>query len=315
MPDDYTTGVSASVFYAFEGLNKFNVPVSNHQPSNNTYVAFGKSVSATINRNQNIERVYNVGNRNPSTAVLKQFSGVVNVEGVLSNAYWLLGLLGQVTDAGSSPNFTHTYTEATTQPSITIKRVINFGDTSKTETLVGGIIARGTISASVGEPVKFSLEIPYRYETLADSENFVVDSQSIFTFAGATLSIGGTQIAGIENFEIEFNTNSELVYGISSRYAEDYINKQREYNIKFTARIKDYTRFQQFIAGSKIASIVMNFQNSQGHSLVLTFADFYLSEDSFPTTPTDLIKEDLSGFALSLTSAVYTNNTQTSPKW
>jgi hypothetical protein len=236
----------------------------------------------------------------------------------LSNAYWLLGVLGAVADGGTAGAYTHTYTEENLQPTMTLKRVMDFGDTSGTETFIGGVISSCTITSAVNEPVRFSLEIPYRYEADPDEVteiDYVVDSEDLFTFAGASIEAPtGTELLGIENFEIAFNNNTEMSYGLSSRYAEAVVSKNREYNVSYTAKIKDYTQLKAFLSTDEVATLKMSFTNNQGETLELTFAEFHMNEDTLPANPTEIIKEDCSGWVHSCTSAVYTNTVETAPK-
>jgi hypothetical protein len=175
-----------------------------------------------------------------------------------------------------------------------------------------------TIRAAVNEGVTFNIEMPYRYEENPDESTtpeIVVDTEGVFVFSGATISApSGSVLAGIENFEIVFNNNVDLEVGVGSRYAEAVTSKNREYNISYTAQIKDYSELKKFLSTSEIATLVMNFTNTEGDTLVLTFAGFHMNEDNLPTNPTEVIKEDCSGWCHSLTTAVYTNTTELAPK-
>jgi len=318
MADRFISGADVTASYGYEEEEQYNEEPESHAESTGTYVAFGRSVEITPSRTNNKERAYSVGNRNAQETVTKQFGGSLSVNGIVSNAYWLLGVLGSVVDAGTTGAYTHTYSEEDVQPTLTIKRTMDFGDTQGTETFIGGIINSCTISAAVNDTVKFSLEIPYRYETDPDestSISEVVDTHGVFVFSGATLEAPtGSELAGIENFEIVFNNTADLEYGLGSRYVEAVSSKNREYNISYTIKIKDYTELKKFIATSEIATLKMNFENQSGDTLELTFAEFHLNEDNLPTSATEIIKEDCSGWAHSLTSAVYTNSTETSPQ-
>lgn len=318
MTDTQIAGVDTSISYAYEAPEQYNELPSAHEESDETYVAFGRRVDVTVSRSQNKQRVYEVGNRNAVSSVNTQYSGNVSVNGILSNAYWLLGVLGKNTDAGTLGAYTHTYTEEDVQPTITIKRTMNFGSTQGTETMVGGVINNGTIRAAVNEPVTFSLEIPYRYEVDPDESTtpeIVIDTNEVFIFSGATIETpSGTTLSGIDNFEINFNNTVDLEFGAGTRYAEAVTSKNREYNIRYTASIKDYSNLKRFLAGSEVATLEMSFENSVGDTLVLSFEEFHVNEDNLPTNPTEVVKEDCTGWAHKLTSAVYTNATEHAPK-
>jgi hypothetical protein len=318
MVDTMISGANVTASYGYEAADQYNEAPSSHAESTGTYVAFGRAVEVSVSRTNNKERAYSVGQRNAEETVTKQFGGSLSVNGTLSNAYWLLGLLGSVVDGGTTGAYTHTYSEEDVQPTITIKRTMDFGDTQGTETMIGGIINTGSISAAVNDSVKFSLEIPYRYEADPDEATTiseVVDTHGVFVFSGATIeSPTSTELAGIESFELSINNTVDLEYGLGSRYAEAVTSKNREYNINYTMKIKDYTELKKFIATSEVATLTMRFENQSGDTLVLTFAEFHLNEDNLPTSPTEIVKEECSGWAHSCTSAVYTNSTETSPQ-
>ncbi len=144
----------------------------------------GQGVDVRVSRNNNAERIYGVGARNATATVNKQYSGTAQINGSLSNAYWLLGVLGANNDAGTSGAYTHTYTEADRLPSFTGKQSLNVGTTDVGSILIGCRVASCTITAAVNEAVKFSLECPYRYETLGTTYVAnLADVEPIFTFA------------------------------------------------------------------------------------------------------------------------------------
>lgn len=318
MADNQISGEYATVGYAFEAVGEYNNPATSHAESTETYVAFGRKAQCSISRSNNKERVYSVGNRNAQATVTKQFTGTATVNGILTNVYWLLGVLGANVDAGTTGSYTHTYTETNVQPTITIKRTMDFGDTKGTETMVGGVISNTTIRAAVGEGVTFNLEIPYRYEADPDESTTITeifDTEEVFIFSGASIEAPtGTELAGIESFELVIDNGVDLETGLGSRYAEAVTSKQREYNISYTAQIKDYTELKRFLATDEVATLTMNFENGAGDTVVITFTNFHVNEDTLPTNPTEIVKEDCSGWAHACTSAIYTNTVETAPK-
>lgn len=318
MVDTMISGANVTASYGYEAANEFNNEPESHTASTGTYVAFGRGVEITPSRTNNKERAYSVGLRNAEETITKQFGGSLSVSGIMSNAYWLLGVLGAVADGGTAGAYTHTYTEEDVQPTITVKRTMDFGTTTGTEEFIGGVINTCSITAAVNDSVRFSLEIPYRYETDPDEVteiSEVVDTHGVFVFSGATLEApDGSELAGIESFELSINNTTDLEYGLGSRYAEAVTSKNREYNINYTMKIKDYSELKKFIATTEIATLTMNFENQAGDTLVISFAEFHLNEDNLPTSPTEIVKEECSGWAHSCTGAIYTNSTETSPQ-
>ena len=156
-----------------------------------------------MSRANSAERIVGVGARNATASINKQYDGKISVEGSLSNAYWLLGVLGANADSGSVGAYTHTYTETDIVPSFSVKTSFELGTTDFLSTLVGVKCESATITAEVDEAVKFSLDCSYRYENL--TETVIADNpdiEPIFTFAHGSIEMpDGTIIAAVQNFE------------------------------------------------------------------------------------------------------------------
>jgi len=317
MGDTAISGANITCAYAFEDAKAFNQKVDDHLASDEDYNAFGRGVDISISRNQNKERVHGIGNRNAQVSPVKDYSGNITVNGILSSPYWFLGILGLGTDGGVSPAYTHTYTEANRLPTLTIKKTSDFGDTEGTEIFYGAVINQATVTSNVNESVKFSLDMPFRFDELDESTAIaeVTDNEEIFTFAGGKIELPtGTELALVQNFEMTFVNNSVLEKGIGSRYAESVSANNREYNFSYTIAITDFETLKTFKSGDQIATLKLDFTNNAGDKLVMTFAEVHINEDTLPSTVTDVIKEDVTGWAHKCTSVVYTNTVQNAPK-
>jgi len=292
-------------------------------------VPFGQGVSATVSRENNAERVVGVGARNATATVNKQFNGKVSVEGSLSNAYWLLGVLGANTDAGTTGAYTHTYTEADIVPSFSVKSSFELGTTDFASTIVGVKCESATITAAVDEAVKFSLDCSYRYETLGTTKvSNNVDIEPVFTFAHGSIEMpDGTQIAAVQNFELTINNSAESLYGIGSRFKTANVAKQREYNFSMTAAFNDYTSLLTYFmngtnsasapdegSGTEIATLELTFTNDDGDILDINLTGVHLNEESLPQNVGEIVKEEVSGWARGCSSIIYTNDVETAPK-
>ena len=190
MAQNYLGGGGTVALYAFEDMDGWNLAPASHTKSDQTYVPFGQGVEVTITRNNNSERVYGVGARNATATVNKQYDGSFSISGSLSNAYWLLGVLGANSDGGTTGAYTHTYSEANILPSFTTTTSFELGTTDFASDLIGCVTNQLTISAAVNEALKFSLEGSYRYENLgttklADNP----DVEPIFTFAHGSIEM------------------------------------------------------------------------------------------------------------------------------
>ena len=325
---NYLGGGGTVGLYAFEDMDGWTKAASAHTESDQTYMPFGQGVELSISRSNNAERIYGVGSRNASATINKQFAGSFSVNGALSNAYWLLGVLGANADAGTTGAYTHTYTEANILPSFTIKTGFELGTTDFLSALIGCVVNQCTITAAVNEALRFSLEGTYRYENLSTtlvSNN--PDVEPIFTFAHGSIEMpDGTDIAAIQNFELTIVENAEPVYGVGSRFMSAVVAKNREYNFSMTAAFNNYTALLTYFmngtasatapsegSGTEIATIELTFTNDDGDILDINLTGVHLNEETLPQNVTEVVKEDVTGWARACTNIIYTNDVQTAP--
>lgn len=325
---NYIGGSNSVCLYAFEDMDGWATNAASHTKSDETYMPFGQGVEVTVTRNNNAERVYGVGDRNATATINKQYSGSMTINGVLSNAYWLLGVLGANADGGTAGAYTHTYTEANILPSFTTTTSFELGTTDFASDLIGCIINTCTISAAVNEPLRFSLEGPYRYENLGTTKlDNLADVEPVFTFAHGSIEMpDGTTIAAVQNFELTINNNAEMLYGVGSRFGTGVVAKNREYNISMTAAFNDYTDLLTYFMngtnsatapttgnGTEIATLELTFTNDDGDILDINLTGVHLNEETLPQNPTEVVKEDVTGWARACTNIIYTNDIQTAP--
>ena len=290
---------------------------------------FGQGVSVTVNRSNNAERIYGVGARNATATINKQYDGKFTVEGSLSNAYWLLGVLGANADAGTDGAYTHTYTEADTVPSFSVKSSFELGTTDFASEIVGAKCESAKITAAINEAVKFSLDCSYRYENLGTTKTSnLADVEPVFTFAHGSIEMpDGTKIAAVQNFDLTINNSAESVFGVGSRFKTGNIGKQREYNISMDVAFNDYTDLLTYFmngtnsatapdtgSGTEIASMELTFTNDDGDILDINLTGIHLNEESLGQNVSELVKENVTGWARTCTSVIYTNDVETAPE-
>ncbi|MHA1302306.1 MAG: phage tail tube protein [Candidatus Heimdallarchaeaceae archaeon] len=289
---------------------------------------FGQGVEVSVARNNNAERIYGIGARNATATVNKQYAGVVTINGALSNAYWLLGVLGANSDGGSVGAYTHTYTELDRITSFTTKTSFELGTTDAQSDLIGCRVNTCTISAAVNEPLRFTLECPYRYEALGTTKKAdLADVEPVFTFAHGSIEMpDGTEILAIQSFELTINNNLDPVYGIGSRFLTDQVAKNREYNFSMTAAFKSHTTLLTYFlngtnsatapdagSGTEIATMELTFTNDDGDILDINLTGVHLNEETLPQNVNEVVKEDVTGWARACTNIVYTNDVETAP--
>jgi len=306
-------------------MDGWSAVAASHTKSDETYMPFGQGVEINVTRSNNAERIVGVGARNATATVNKQYGGAITINGVLSNAYWLLGVLGANADAETTGAYTHTYTEANILPSFTVVQSFELGTTDFNSDLIGCVINQCTISAAVNEALKFSLEGIYRYENLGTTHVAnLADVEPIFTFAHGSIEMSdGTTIAAVQSFELTIVNNAEMVYGVGSRFGTGVVAKNREYNFSMTAAFNDYTDLLTYFmngtntasapdagSGTEIATLELTFTNDDGDILDINLTGVHLNEETLPQNVTEVVKEDVSGWARACTNIIYTNDVE-----
>lgn len=309
-------------------MDGWAVAVASHTKSDETYMPFGQGIEVTTARSNNAERVVGIGARNATASVNKNYGGSFTVSGVLSNAYWLLGVLGANADGGTVGAYTHTYTEADILPSFTTTTSFELGTTDFASDLIGCVINTCTISAAINEALKFSLDCTYRYENLGTTKLAdLADVEPVFTFAHGSIEMpDGTTIAAVQSFELTIVNNAETVYGVGSRFMTAVVAKNREYNFTVTAAFNDYTDLLTYFmngtntatapdagSGTEIATLELTFTNDDGDILDINLTGIHLNEETLPQNINEVVKEDVTGWARGCTNIVYTNDVQTAP--
>lgn len=294
---------------------------------------FGRDVKITINQKNNIVRHWGIGARNASTASAQKYEGNVSIEFVMANAIFWRAILGSAATTGSSP-YTHTFTESTTVPSFAIDTGSELGSTDEVTELQGCKVASWNLVAAVGEPVKIRLECPFK--TLSTTTSSIgsqtAESFEPFTFAQGSLQLpSGTTIGLVQSIELSGSNDIEMLWGLGSRLAQNAVEKKREYNFKATVAFNDLSTsglYLKFLGDasspytpsdpntpSAQATLILTFTNglssTNERSITITLANAYIDEHSLPKDVNEVIKEDVTGFALSGTSVVWVNNTST----
>lgn len=301
---------------------------------------FGQGVKVSISRKNNMDRVFGLGARNASANVAKKYEGTASVEFLLGagettiahgGASWLRAVLGAIpTDGGATP-YTHTYAESNTLASFAIENGVELGTGDYVSTLLGCKVASCTISSAVDEVATVKLECPYRTETMDTStlSAQVVPTEVPMTFAQGEIKVSGTTVGYVQSFELAISNSLEMLWGLGSRYATAGVAKTREYNIRMTVAFTDVTLLlQKFygkaapVAATDLATLnpagvacILTFSNGltgiDMRKIVFTFANLYLNEETLPLDVNEVVKEDVTGWALSCTSIVVSNGQDT----
>ena len=289
---------------------------------------FGQGVKiSTYDSDNTPEYVFGLGNQEAQKSVVKEFKGTWGVEFLLSDSWFFRAVLGGAPTTASSNPYTHTWTVANSGITNTLTPItIAMGfdlDTDAEHTLAGCIVNSCTLTSSVGEAIKCKLEGHYKTIT-KDATIFspVAPVEDPFTFANATLQIpDSTSIADVQNFEISINRNTEQVWGLGSRFSQKYVAKQREYKLKMTVTYEDDTMLTSTwgAAGgpassvAEIATAELTISNglstSATRSYVFMFGNCLFEKISIPSEVGEVVKQEITITARTLTSLVVSNNT------
>jgi len=287
--------------------------------------AFGHGVRvSSLNPKNNMEKIYSCGHRNAQKIVPLKFEGSTSIEFVLSSPWFLKAVMGTTSVTGTGP-YTHTFGEYDSIPSFTIENDIAT-NTATVRKLLGCVASNTVISSAVGEKVTVRMDIDYANETKSSTTSSVVDeSFDVFTFAHGSVEMpNGTTIADVQNFEISFGNNPDLIWGHGSRFAQSAPVLNRAYDLKASMAFEDNTMLEQFYGASsgpsadvsEAATMELTFDNggagTNQRQVNLLFAGVQLNDHNLPQDPLSRMVEDVT---IPLESATVTaiNNTATCP--
>jgi len=177
--------------------------------------------------------------------------------------YWALG---NVTKTGTGP-YTHTITPANVLPSLTVEGnevAINMKQS-------GVYINKLSLACASGDVAKLTMEWfglnHTDNATLTSTPTYVTD---FLTLLNATITIGGTAMADVDNIQLDIDNQLEAQFPIgTSRYPAQIVRKNKP---KITGKITfiDYpsTLYQAFVNASTVA-ININLTASGGKSLTI----------------------------------------------
>jgi hypothetical protein len=240
--------------------------------------------------------------------------GQASIDFVLSTPWIFDAILGGVDSTGASSDFTHIwdsdYTNLTadnTGVKVPKSFDIEVGfDAKPTKTdvlrnLKGSVFQSLNIKSSLNETVQASSDFVYGISDTISTSLVTPTSDDInfpFTFAHATLELpDGSAVAELQDFDITFNTNSELLYQQGSPNAVGAFRKLFEMTGKFNASFIDKTQLQRVIDRTELATLTVEFTNglttTNEKSIKIEFTGVGLSEHSLSIAPVEPIFEDL----------------------
>jgi len=131
------------------------------------------------------------------------------------------------------------------------------GFTGETDTMVrtlkGCILNSLSISASIGDVVNCSADIVYGKEDAhsTTTTTAATENSQPFTFAHGSLKVGGSLIAEVQEVDISFTQNGDLLYELGSQQAVTGIKKILDITGRFKASWKNDDALVKLIAQLK----------------------------------------------------------------
>tara|TARA_R110000824_G_scaffold358840_2_gene546372 strand:+ start:570 stop:1553 length:984 start_codon:yes stop_codon:yes gene_type:complete len=263
------TGASTSVLYGYEST--FGTSAGN---LTNTF-GLNTKVS-TLSLNTNRQQLNKLGQVEPTKYAYGQQSGSLSVGFVLDNSHShkiFQSVYG--TPSGTAPFlYPSALGQGNTQPtfanqSFTTEIAMQAGTGKMTRTLNGCIVNSLNMSTSIGEPLNCSADITFGKETTASvtTASSTITQQDAggvdqgltpYTFAHGQVKVHNGSalavVAEIQEFDISFAQNAELLYGLNSHTAVDAYRKVFDISGRFRAAWKDDTLIQYVIDQSRVGT-------------------------------------------------------------
>ena len=154
-------------------------------------------------------------------------------------------------------------TAVKTPASITTRVQIQNGSKVLTRSLQGCIVNNLSLSTSIGETVNATVDMMFAEESTADVEadtgtitaQTAINSATLtpYTFAHGELKVGTgtsgvlTKVFDVQDIDVSFATNAELLFGLGKHYAQNAFRKVFDVGGRFKTTIKDGALLQYVI--------------------------------------------------------------------
>jgi len=194
----------------------------------------------------------------PKTFAYGQARGSIGIDFILSSP-WFFELLFDArssTISGAPNTYNYSISSKAIQP-FTIQVGFDQTDQDNMRNLQGCILNTLSLKSTVGETVRGSADVAYSKEVstgLTFEPNHPTESDTKhfnfpYTFAHGTLEYpDGTVIAQLQEVEITFNQNPDLLYSHSSSVATSAYRRLFEVTGRFKASWLDMTQLNKFYA-------------------------------------------------------------------
>jgi hypothetical protein len=276
------TGASSSVMYGYEST--FGTSAS---AITNTFGLNQKVTSLSLNTSR--FQLNKLGQVEPTKYAYGTQSGSVGIGFVFDDSHShkiFQSVYG--TPSGTAPflypaSLGQTNAPTTVSP-ITTQIQLQTGADKLTRTLNGCIVQSLSLATSIGEPLNGTVDMSFGKETTAaiktssssitEQTAGTVDQSGIpYTFAHGVVKVHNgsalTAVAEVQEFDVTFAQNAELLYGMSSHSAVDAYRKVFDISGRFRAAFKDERLIQYVVDQSRVGDELL----ASGVGIELTFTN------------------------------------------
>lgn len=243
--------------------------------------------------------------------------GKLSMEYVLANPWFFQSILNSATSVdidggGGGQLYSHTWDS---DPSLNsaIRDVKSMGlrigyDVATNDFIrlpIGVVCPSLTMKSSLNETIKITQELAWGSETV--NETFATPTATrlpgeigyTFVHASITSPLTGSTLATVQDFELNMNTNAELVYELGDADAADAYRKILELTGKVTVTVKDPTFLQEVYGRAESANdMVITISNGaagdaeRSITITLTGVSFSIHNNS-GLAPGELVLESM----------------------
>lgn len=253
--------------------------------------------------------------------------GKTSMEYVLSNPWILTSVLDDPVTTGGGP-YVHTWNSDPTINS-SIRDIKSLSLQVGLEGLLGNVvrIIKGVVSPSLAfrmslnEPIRMTQELIWGQDSVGTTLDTSIASEVDFTpytFVNASIELpDGTSVATIQDFDLNLNSNAELLYELGDADSVDGFRKILEMTGKLNLTMLDKTNLDRIFARTELANMKVTITNGLSgvnlKNIIMTFTGVGLSlHSNAGIEPGELVLENVD-FQCRSVSIVANNNTATQP--
>lgn len=225
-------------------------------PTDSTYKIWGHDAQVTAAEGgHEAVRVFNPNSNRAADIIEQAFQGSFSLESVITNPWWLRGVLGTASTSGTSAPYTHTYQGGPPDP---LRIAMANEDNEHERTLMGCVISDIEVSVEVEGNATLSIDGAYAKEKNPDESGNIftqpTPEERPMTFAQATLDVGATTYQLVQSASLSLSLNTEMIRELGDRYPVTFSPKVFDVSLDFSRVRKDNADIDRFYDGTDTMS-------------------------------------------------------------